>query len=40
MYALNNSVNGANPLEVPGQQSTEIAMRRWQIEVGFAFSGF
>lgn len=40
MYALNNSVKGANPLEVQGQQSTEIAMRQWQIEVRFAFSGF
>lgn len=40
MYALNNSVKGANPLEAPGQQSIEIAMRQWQIEVGYAFSGF
>lgn len=40
MYALNNSVKGANPLEAPGQQSIEITMRQWQIEFGFAFSGF
>ncbi|MGQ9642540.1 MAG: OmpP1/FadL family transporter [Ignavibacterium sp.] len=37
MYALNNSVKGANPLEVPGQQSIEIAMRQWQFEVGYSF---
>lgn len=37
MYALNNSVKGANPLEAPGQQSIEIAMRQWQFEVGYSF---
>ncbi|WP_337866108.1 outer membrane protein transport protein [Ignavibacterium sp.] len=37
MYALNNSVKGSNPLEAPGQQSIEIAMRQWQIEIGYSF---
>lgn len=37
MYALNNNVKGANPLEAPGQQSIEIAMRQWQIEIGYSF---
>lgn len=37
MYALNNSVKGANLLEAPGRQSIEIAMRQWQIEIGYSF---
>ncbi|MGQ9797679.1 MAG: OmpP1/FadL family transporter [Ignavibacterium sp.] len=28
IYALSNSVKDANPLEIPGQQSIEITMRR------------
>ncbi len=38
MYALNNSVTGTNPLEAPGQQTIEIAMKQWQVEVGYSFS--
>jgi long-chain fatty acid transport protein len=38
MYALVNSVTGANPLEAPNQQTIEIAMKQWQLEVGYAFS--
>lgn len=37
MYALNNSVKGSNPLEAPGQQSIELSMRQWQVEVGYSF---
>jgi hypothetical protein len=38
MYALDNSVTGANPLEAPNQQTIEIAMKQWQVEIGYAFS--
>jgi long-chain fatty acid transport protein len=38
MYALDNSVTGENPLEYPGQQTIKIAMRQWQVEIGYAFS--
>jgi long-chain fatty acid transport protein len=38
MYALDNSVTGANPLEAPNQQTIEISMQQWQIEVGYAFN--
>lgn len=40
MYAFENSVKGANPLEVPGQQSIEIGMKQWQLEIGYAFGNF
>ena len=40
MYAFENSVKGANPLEAPGQQTIEIGMKQWQVEVGYAFSSF
>jgi long-chain fatty acid transport protein len=38
MYALDNSVTGPNPLEAPNQQTIEISMQQWQIEIGYAFS--
>jgi long-chain fatty acid transport protein len=38
MYALDNSVTGPNPLEAPNQQTIEIAMKQWQVEIGYAFS--
>jgi long-chain fatty acid transport protein len=38
MYALDNSVTGENPLEYPGQQTIKIAMRQWQVEIGYTFS--
>ena len=38
MYALDNSVTGANPLEAPNQQIIEITMKQWQVEVGYAFT--
>ena len=40
MYAFENSVKGANPLEAPNQQTIEIGMKQFQVEVGYAFSSF
>lgn len=40
MYALENSVKGANPLEAPNQQSIELGMKQWQFELGYSFSSF
>jgi long-chain fatty acid transport protein len=40
MYALENSIEGANPLDAPNQQTIEIGMKQWQLEVGYAFSSF
>lgn len=40
MYAFENSVKGPNKLEAPNQQTIEIGMKQWQIEVGYAFSSF
>jgi len=36
-YALNNSVTGANPMEVPGQQTIKIEMNQLEFEVGLSF---
>jgi long-chain fatty acid transport protein len=40
MYAFENSLKGANPLDAPNQQTIEIGMKQWQVEVGYAFSSF
>ncbi len=40
MYAFEQSLTGANPLEAPNQQTIEIGMKQWQVEVGYAFSSF
>lgn len=40
MYAFENSVVGANPLEAPNQQTIEIGMKQFQLEVGYSFSSF
>lgn len=40
MYAFENSVKGKNPLEAPNQQSIEIGMKQWQVEIGYAFGSF
>ena len=40
MYGFENSIEGANPLEAPNQQTIEIGMKQWQVEVGYAFSSF
>lgn len=38
MYAPNGTVEGPNPLEVPGQQSIRLEMYQWQLELGYSFS--
>jgi long-chain fatty acid transport protein len=40
MYAFENSITGPNPMEAPNQQTIEIGMKQWQVEVGYAFSSF
>ena len=35
MYAPKTSVTGPNPLEAPGQQTIQISMSQWQIEIGY-----
>ena len=40
MYAFENSIAGPNPLDAPNQQTIEIGMKQWQLEVGYAFSSF
>ncbi|MEO8231752.1 MAG: outer membrane protein transport protein [Ignavibacteriota bacterium] len=40
MYAFENSLKGANPLDAPNQQTIEIGMKQWQVQVGYAFSSF
>lgn len=37
MHAFANSVSGPNPFEVPGQQTIELKMNQWEVEVGFSF---
>ncbi len=38
MYAPSNTVSGPNPLEAPGQQTIELEMSQFQLELGWAFS--
>lgn len=40
MYAPENTVVGPNPMEAPNQQTIEIGMKQWQVEIGYAFSSF
>jgi len=40
MYAFEKSVTGPNPMEAPNQQTIEIGMKQWQVEIGYAFSSF
>ncbi len=40
MYAFENSLKGSNLLEAPNQQTIEIGMKQWQVQVGYAFSSF
>jgi len=35
--ALPETVTGANPLEVPGQQKIALKMNQWEVTVGFTF---
>jgi len=37
MYALENTVTGTNPLEVPGQQQIELKMDEWEMEFSYSF---
>lgn len=37
MYAPENSVKGANPLEAPGQQEIELTMTQWELEASWAW---
>ena len=37
MRGFSSSVEGANPLEAPGQQTIELKMDQWEAEVGFSF---
>lgn len=37
MRALSQSVKGPNPLEAPGQQTIELRMDQWDVEVGLSF---
>ena len=38
MYAPEGSVSGPNPLDMPGQQTIELNMSQWQLEIGYAFN--
>jgi len=40
MYAPENTVTGVNPMEAPNQQTIEIGMKQWQVEVGYSFSSY
>jgi long-chain fatty acid transport protein len=37
MYAPNKTVTGANPLEIPGQQTISLRMHEWEAEFGYTF---
>ncbi|MBK8596442.1 MAG: outer membrane protein transport protein [Holophagales bacterium] len=37
MRAFSSSVEGANPLEAPGQQKIKLTMDQWEAELGFSF---
>ena len=37
MRAFNHSVEGPNPLEVPGQQKIRLTMGQWEVSVGYAW---
>ncbi|MCP4202413.1 MAG: hypothetical protein GY769_10835, partial [bacterium] len=37
MHAPSVSVSGPNPLEAPGQQTIEIAMDQWDLEIGYSW---
>ena len=40
MYAFENSILGHNPMEAMNQQTIEIGMKQFQVEVGYSFSSF
>ena len=35
--AFSKNVKGPNPLEVPGQQTIELTMDQWELELGWSF---
>ena len=37
MHAPSASVSGPNPLELPGQQTIELEMEQWDLELGFSW---
>lgn len=37
MYALENTVSGANPLEAPGAQTIDLTMDEWEMEFSYTF---
>jgi hypothetical protein len=37
MRAFSHSVDGPNPLELPGRQSVELKMNQWEIELGYSW---
>jgi long-chain fatty acid transport protein len=38
MYALENSVTGANPMEAPGQQQIKLTMDEWEAELSYSMN--
>ena len=38
MYAPEGTVTGPNPLEAPNQQTIEIKMSQFQIDIGYGFN--
>jgi long-chain fatty acid transport protein len=40
MYAPEGSVTGPNPLEAPNQQTIELKMSQFQIEIGYGFNAY
>ena len=37
MYAPSKTVSGANPLEVPGQQTIDLKMYEYQLEASYSW---
>jgi long-chain fatty acid transport protein len=37
MHAVENDVSGANPLEVPGQQTIKLTMNQWEYTAGYSW---
>jgi len=38
MYAPEGNVVGPNPLDIPNQQTIDLKMSQWQLEIGYAFN--
>lgn len=37
VHALSNTVSGPNPMEAPGQQTIDLQMSQWELEIGITF---